>query len=127
MNPLKSLLLALVITACACAPVQDELPGVTTTINDVADRLVSDLGIDDPVWVLDSQALNGTNLLGRAYPEEGGYIVLIRADLNDVQKWMVLEHELAHVLVWEQGLTESGHGQKWGIAFARVHRVATGE
>jgi len=130
MKTLKLLLVALALSLAACASVPrgDVILDAGPVIASQAAYLVESLGLSKPVWIQDSEDLAERGLLGQSWPSDDVYVVLIRADLDPAGKWMVLEHELGHVLVWDGGLGDSSdHGPAWGQAFARVHRVATGE
>ena len=56
------------------------------------------------------------------------YLVRLSAEIVDGQPdavWMLLAHEWAHALVWEN-CTHS-HGEAWGMALARAWRIISGE
>lgn len=53
------------------------------------------------------------------------FIVAIDEDIGDELALWVLEHEWAHLLVWDAS-TEDDHGPLWGVAYARVYRTMRG-
>lgn len=56
------------------------------------------------------------------------YLVRLSAEIVDDQPdatWMLLAHEWAHALAWEN-CTHS-HGEAWGMALAKVWRIISGE
>lgn len=56
------------------------------------------------------------------------YLIRLDAKVVDEQPdavWMLLAHEWAHALAWEN-CTHS-HGEAWGMALARAWRIISGE
>lgn len=69
-----------------------------------------------------------TDRLGDCSQSKDHYLVRLSADLVDNQPdavWMLLAHEWAHALAWEN-CTHS-HGEAWGMALAKAWRIISGE
>ena len=66
--------------------------------------------------------------LGDCSQGTDAYLIRLSAQVVDEQPdavWMLLAHEWAHALAWEN-CTHS-HGEAWGMALARAWRIISGE
>ena len=66
--------------------------------------------------------------LGDCSQGKGHYLIRLSADVIANQPdatWMLLAHEWAHALAWEN-CTHS-HGEAWGMALAKAWRIISGE
>jgi predicted metal-dependent hydrolase len=66
--------------------------------------------------------------LGDCTQNKDHYLVRLSAEIVDTQPdavWMLLAHEWAHALAWEN-CTHS-HGEAWGMALAKAWRIISGE
>jgi predicted metal-dependent hydrolase len=66
--------------------------------------------------------------LGDCAQGKGGYTIRLSAEVVDNQPdalWMLLAHEWAHALAWEN--CTHNHGEAWGMALAKAWRIISGE
>ena len=66
--------------------------------------------------------------LGDCAQGKGRYVIRLSADVVDSQPdalWMLLAHEWAHALAWEN--CTHNHGEAWGMALAKAWRIISGE
>lgn len=66
--------------------------------------------------------------LGDCAQAKGRYVIRLSAEIVEQQPdavWMLLAHEWAHVLTWDNSV--HNHGDAWGMAVAKAWRVITNE
>jgi hypothetical protein len=66
--------------------------------------------------------------LGDCSQTDKGYLIRLSADVVEQQPdavWMLLAHEWAHALTWDNSV--HNHGDAWGMALAKAWRVITHE
>lgn len=114
-------LAALLLTACAGLPGQIVLD-TTPEPAAAAAWLVCQLDIQKPVMVTDGD-LAARDLFGYTQNLGDCYMIVLDWHLEPQAKMMVLIHELAHVVHWEQGGAGGDHGPGWGEAYSQVFRV----
>lgn len=77
-----------------------------------------------PVRFEFADELTEPSWMGEAVWEGDGYVVRLRTDIPESQAIPVLLHEWAHVRTMRLA---PGHSAVWGVEFARIWRIATGE
>lgn len=121
MKTLQLLLLALLASCASVRP--DVLTDTEPDIAAVGARLVTELGLGRSVYIQDGDLLP-QGRLGLSQQWDGMYLITLEESLPPREKWMVLIHELAHVVVWESKDKDPGHGPAWGRAYSKVYRLA---
>lgn len=124
-------LLLPLLAACAARPLRSERDGDWTVerpaVHAQLERVIQGLELGKDLLLIEDPSLPFQNLLGQAQHWPTHYLVLIDPALTDREWTMVALHELAHVMVWDSGSMESGHGNLWGLAFGEVFRLWAGE
>lgn len=127
MRRVKLILVSLLLASCSAIPRDvDTVLDTTPEPAAVGASIVAQLELSKPVVVLD-EPLFETGLLGATWNLEDHYLILLDPRLEPMAKTMVLIHELGHVLAWEKGSWDMGHGVEWGEAYAEVFRLSVGE
>jgi hypothetical protein len=62
------------------------------------------------------------------YRKKPAFAIQIHSGLTEDEATSVLIHEWAHAISWDMNKTKTpDHGPEWGVAYARVWRVVSGE
>lgn len=117
----------LLLLACqAPAPRGDVVLETTLSVGESVLLLEEALPLSRPLAVGDEDLLP-SGRIGLARDLPWGYMITLDPTLTELERVMVLIHEYAHLLVFEQHLEEvSPHGEEWGRSYSRVFRAWAG-
>ena len=126
---MKSSLLLGILLLAGCASLPREVDVILDTTPEPAAAvawLAPQLAISKPIAVQDGELFE-QGRYGETHNLGDWYLIVLDYRLEPAVKVMVLIHELAHVVAWEQGSEALGHGPAWGEAYAEVFRVWVSE
>lgn len=130
MRTLLSTILLAILPACAGIPRDTDVIVQDIGHPQVAGAhayLAAKLNVSKPV-ILASGVLLEQGRLGESEHRGAVYVITIDYRLDGWAQHMVLIHEWAHILMWEDGIyLGNPHGEEWGKKYSRVLRLWIGE
>jgi hypothetical protein len=115
------LLLPILLALASCRPAALPPPASVFLasrgeVGMVAAKVIPELHLSKPVEVADEE-LKALGFLGMTRDLDGEYLITLDPTLTDLEREMVLVHELAHAVVMDShAKVADAHGPEWALA-----------